>query len=231
MGKLLVTELHEKISTQCLQFFGGNGYTEDYPMARMYRDSRIGTIGGGTSEIMREIIAKIVIDDIKYEKVNSPNNLQENPSDVITSEYDEMISSIKNSEKNDLSLAIKCITVSEETLNTTINYINKDNRKKSQSIRHQIAQLSSDTECYKTYLLSIYNNSNYDKNAKKEIAMTSLLTIQLMDKVVSQCFELFDNFDDLENHPLYQELKDSKIIQIKHSKRELLEIISNHLIK
>ena len=41
----------------------------------MYRDSRIGTIGGGTSEIMREIIAKIVIDDIKYEKVNSLNNL------------------------------------------------------------------------------------------------------------------------------------------------------------
>ena len=105
MGKLLVTELQEKISTQCLQFFGGNGYTEDYPMARMYRDSRIGTIGGGTSEIMREIIAKIVIDDMKYEKVNSPNNLQESPSDLFTSNYDEMISSIKNSEKNDLSLA------------------------------------------------------------------------------------------------------------------------------
>ena len=104
-------------------------------------------------------------------------------------------------------------------------------RDRSQSIRHQIAQLSSDTECYKSYLLSIYNNSNFDKNAKKEITITSLLTIQLMDKVVSQCFELFDNFDDLENHPLYQELKDSKIIQIKYSKRELLEIISNHLIK
>ena len=231
MGKLLVTELHEKISTQCLQFFGGNGYTEDYPMARMYRDSRIGTIGGGTSEIMREIIAKIVIDDMKYEKVNSPNNLQESPSDLITSNYDEMISSIKNSEENDLSLAIKCIAISEETLNTTINYINKDNRKNSQSIRHQIAQLSSDTECYKSYLLSIYNNSNFDENAKKEIAMTSHLTIQLMDKVVSQCFELFDNFDDLELHPLIQALKDSKMIQIKHSKRELLEIISNHLIK
>ena len=61
MGKLLVTELQEKISTQCLQFFGGNGYTEDYPMARMYRDARIGTIGAGTSEIMRDIIAKIII--------------------------------------------------------------------------------------------------------------------------------------------------------------------------
>ena len=67
MGKLLCTELHEKVSTQCLQFFGGNGYTEDYPMARMYRDSRVGTIGGGTSEIMREIIAKIIIDGKNYE--------------------------------------------------------------------------------------------------------------------------------------------------------------------
>ena len=71
MGKLLCTELHEKVSTQCLQFFGGNGYTEDYPMARMYRDSRVGTIGGGTSEIMREIIAKIVIDGKDYEAEKS----------------------------------------------------------------------------------------------------------------------------------------------------------------
>jgi len=66
MGKLLCTELHEKVATQCLQFFGGNGFTEDYPMARMYRDCRVGTIGGGTSEIMREIIAKIVIDGKDY---------------------------------------------------------------------------------------------------------------------------------------------------------------------
>ncbi len=71
MGKLLCTELHEKVSTQCLQFFGGNGYTEDYPMARMYRDCRVGTIGGGTSEIMRDIIAKIVIDGKDYEAETS----------------------------------------------------------------------------------------------------------------------------------------------------------------
>ena len=66
MGKLLCTEIHEKVATQCLQFFGGNGFTEDYPMARMYRDCRVLTIGGGTSEIMREIIAKIVIDGKDY---------------------------------------------------------------------------------------------------------------------------------------------------------------------
>jgi alkylation response protein AidB-like acyl-CoA dehydrogenase len=52
---------------QCLQSFGGYGFIEDYKIARMFRDSRIGTIGGGTSEIMREILAKIVIDGNEYE--------------------------------------------------------------------------------------------------------------------------------------------------------------------
>ena len=55
MAKLLGTELSDKVMYQCLQFFGGYGYMEEYKMARMFRDSRIGTIGGGTSEIMREI--------------------------------------------------------------------------------------------------------------------------------------------------------------------------------
>ena len=68
MAKLICTELHEKVATQCLQFYGGYGYMEDYPMARMYRDVRAGTIGAGTSEIMHEIISKMVIDDVKYEK-------------------------------------------------------------------------------------------------------------------------------------------------------------------
>ena len=73
MAKLLGTELSDKVMYQCLQFFGGYGYMEEYKMARMFRDSRIGTIGGGTSEIMREIIAKMVIDDKSYQKsTNTP---------------------------------------------------------------------------------------------------------------------------------------------------------------
>ena len=71
MAKLLVTELHEKVSTECLQFFGGNGFSEEYPLARMYRDCRVGTIGAGTSEIMKEIIAKSVIDDTEFKEVKS----------------------------------------------------------------------------------------------------------------------------------------------------------------
>jgi len=70
MAKLLATELMEKVATQCLQFYGGYGFMEEYPMARMYRDVRVGTIGGGSSEIMREILAKIIIDDVSYKSTS-----------------------------------------------------------------------------------------------------------------------------------------------------------------
>ncbi|MEM1119934.1 MAG: acyl-CoA dehydrogenase family protein [Bacteroidota bacterium] len=68
MAKLLSTELQEKVATQCLQMYGGYGFIEDYPQARMYRDVRVGTIGGGSSEIMREIIAKMMINEVNYAK-------------------------------------------------------------------------------------------------------------------------------------------------------------------
>jgi len=71
MSKLLATELADKCTYQVLQFLGGYGYMEEYKAARAWRDARIGTIGGGSSEIMREIIAKMVIDDTNYERATS----------------------------------------------------------------------------------------------------------------------------------------------------------------
>jgi len=74
MAKLLATELSDKTMTQCLQMFGGYGYMEEYKIARMYRDTRIGTIGGGSSEIMREIISKLMIDQVAYKDSKRPLN-------------------------------------------------------------------------------------------------------------------------------------------------------------
>ena len=91
MAKLVSTELNEKVATQCLQFYGGYGFMEEYPMARMYRDCRVGTIGGGSSEIMREIIAKMVIDSINYKKAannGSSNILQTEKSSHFTEEHE-----------------------------------------------------------------------------------------------------------------------------------------------
>ena len=69
MVKLYMTELGNKIVDKCLQMFGGYGYMEDFPIARAYRDARVGTIVGGTTQIMREILSKIIIDDVRYKKV------------------------------------------------------------------------------------------------------------------------------------------------------------------
>lgn len=67
IAKLQTSELAIKVVDECLQFFGGYGFTEDYKIARLYRDVRVGTIIGGTSEIMREIIAKTSIDQVQYQ--------------------------------------------------------------------------------------------------------------------------------------------------------------------
>ncbi len=69
MSKLLSTKIADSVIYDCLQLLGGYGYMEDYPMARMLRDSRLGPIGGGTSEILKEIIAKMIIDKKDYKPV------------------------------------------------------------------------------------------------------------------------------------------------------------------
>jgi acyl-CoA dehydrogenase len=88
MSKLLATELSDKVAYQCLQMFGGYGYMEEYKIARFFRDSRLGTIGGGSSEIMLEIISKMVIDDVSYGRqttVDSPKQKELNIEDIISS--------------------------------------------------------------------------------------------------------------------------------------------------
>lgn len=69
MSKLKSTKMADDVIYQCLQFLGGYGYMENYPMARLFRDSRLGPIGGGTSEILREILARIIIDKKEYKAV------------------------------------------------------------------------------------------------------------------------------------------------------------------
>jgi alkylation response protein AidB-like acyl-CoA dehydrogenase len=58
MAKWWCTELQKRAVDKCLQLFGGYGYMREYPIARAYADSRITTIYGGTTEIMKEIIGR-----------------------------------------------------------------------------------------------------------------------------------------------------------------------------
>ncbi|HVE74345.1 MAG TPA: acyl-CoA dehydrogenase family protein [Mycobacteriales bacterium] len=58
MAKWWTTELQKRVIDQCVQLHGGYGYMADYPVARAYVDSRVQTIYGGTTEIMKEIIGR-----------------------------------------------------------------------------------------------------------------------------------------------------------------------------
>ena len=58
MAKLLLTDLQCKVIDECLQLFGGYGYMNEYPIARMFRDARVQRIYGGTNEIMKLLIAR-----------------------------------------------------------------------------------------------------------------------------------------------------------------------------
>ncbi|SNR59844.1 Acyl-CoA dehydrogenase [Blastococcus mobilis] len=58
MAKWWTTELQKRVVDRCLQLHGGYGYMLEYPVARAYLDSRIQTIYGGTTEIMKEIVGR-----------------------------------------------------------------------------------------------------------------------------------------------------------------------------
>ena len=60
MAKLFCTETAFKVADTCLQIHGGYGYMNEYPVSRAWRDTRLATIGGGTSEIMKEIIGRLM---------------------------------------------------------------------------------------------------------------------------------------------------------------------------
>jgi alkylation response protein AidB-like acyl-CoA dehydrogenase len=61
MAKLFSTEMAERVCRNAIQIHGGYGYSREYPVERIYRDARLMTIGEGTSEINRLVIARNII--------------------------------------------------------------------------------------------------------------------------------------------------------------------------
>jgi alkylation response protein AidB-like acyl-CoA dehydrogenase len=61
MGKLMASEVAEKVCRNAIQIHGSYGYSREFPVERMYRDQRLMTIGEGTSEIQRLVIARHVL--------------------------------------------------------------------------------------------------------------------------------------------------------------------------
>jgi len=64
MAKLFASEIAEKASSEAVQIFGGYGFTKDYPVEKFYRDVKLCTIGEGTSEIQRIVIARDLLKEL-----------------------------------------------------------------------------------------------------------------------------------------------------------------------
>ena len=61
MAKIFSTETSDFVTHEAVQIFGGYGFMREYLVERLYRDNRILSIGGGTTEIMKEIVAKRIL--------------------------------------------------------------------------------------------------------------------------------------------------------------------------
>jgi alkylation response protein AidB-like acyl-CoA dehydrogenase len=60
-AKYYASELAVRASSEAIQIFGGYGYTKDFPVEKFYRDAKLCTIGEGTSEIQKVVIAREIL--------------------------------------------------------------------------------------------------------------------------------------------------------------------------
>jgi alkylation response protein AidB-like acyl-CoA dehydrogenase len=61
MAKLFSSQVAERVTSVCVELFGGYGYTKDFPVEKFYRDAKIGTIYEGTSNMQLQTIAKLML--------------------------------------------------------------------------------------------------------------------------------------------------------------------------
>jgi len=61
MAKLFASEVAQRVASRCIDLFGGNGFTKEFPVEKLYRDAKIGTIYEGTSNMQKQTIAKMLL--------------------------------------------------------------------------------------------------------------------------------------------------------------------------
>ena len=63
MAKITVNEMSLRVTSEAIQVHGGYGFTDEYPVSRYYRGARYGTLGGGTTETLKELVGKKILSD------------------------------------------------------------------------------------------------------------------------------------------------------------------------
>ena len=63
IAKITVNEMALRVTSDAIQIHGGYGFTDEYPVSRYYRGARYGTLGGGTTETLKELVGKKIMND------------------------------------------------------------------------------------------------------------------------------------------------------------------------
>jgi alkylation response protein AidB-like acyl-CoA dehydrogenase len=61
MAKLYASEMAQRVASMCIDLHGGYGFTKEYPVEKLYRDAKVGTIYEGTSNMQKQTIAKVLM--------------------------------------------------------------------------------------------------------------------------------------------------------------------------
>ena len=74
MAKITVNEMSLRVTSDAIQVHGGYGFTDEFPVSRFYRGARYGTLGGGTTETLKELVGKKVLADFPVNGFLGMNN-------------------------------------------------------------------------------------------------------------------------------------------------------------
>ncbi|XDD50408.1 acyl-CoA dehydrogenase family protein [Leptospira sp. WS92.C1] len=149
--KLYASEVSEEIASDAVQIFGGMGYMREVPVSRLFRDVKLGTIGGGTSEVQRSIISA------SYGGFDKFKNIIE--------------SSVSEEIRNETDKKTKETPVTElvSSLEKLIQAVGEHpGRKKRQSTEFGFADLLTLTTILKLSVWDLIENSNHYKTEDKE---------------------------------------------------------------
>ena len=68
IAKLYCNEMSVRVTSEAIQIHGGYGFTDEFPVSRLYRGARYGSLGGGTYETLKELVGKRIYNDFpEYE--------------------------------------------------------------------------------------------------------------------------------------------------------------------
>ena len=62
---MFCNEMSIRVTSEAIQVHGGYGFTDEYPVSRLYRGARYGTLGGGTTETLRDLIGRKIVTDLE----------------------------------------------------------------------------------------------------------------------------------------------------------------------